>query len=175
MNIVNTRIVQRFDTLDSWEEANPTLLDGELAVISTDNQVRFKVGDGQTTFHDLPFIDQQKISTVSAFANILSAKSAAVGYQNAAGTNSLAVGNDVSAATQHAVAMGRKAATSSNGVFVFNGDNAYLAPTYYDHGVGTFNVNAPLSDIYVQESSLDDILSAKLSAKSSVTFVDWED
>ena len=161
MNVVNTRIQQRYDTLQNWQQRNPVLLDGELAVVATDNQTRFKIGDGEHAFNDLNFIDQLKLTTVSAYANVLSSNMAAIGFENIVGTHSLAAGTNTSAATQHAVALGYKAATSSNGAFVFNGDQNYIASPYYDHGVGTFNVNAPLSDIYVQQSAFSDILSDK--------------
>jgi len=62
------------------------------------------------------------LTTVSAFANILSVNNAAIGFQNSVGTHSLAAGTDTSANGQHAIALGYKAAASSNGAFVFNGD-----------------------------------------------------
>lgn len=159
MNVVNTRISQRYDTLQNWTQRNPTLLEGELAVVATDNQTRFKIGDGQHTFNELNFIDQLKLTTVSAFANILSVNNAAIGFQNSVGTHSLAAGTDTSANGQHAIALGYKAAASSNGAFVFNGDQSYLAQPYYDHGAGTFNVNAPLSNVYIEDSNIKTALS----------------
>lgn len=124
----------------------------------------------------------------------MSINNLAVGWQNVANQQSIAVGYDVSATGQRAAAFGYTANASDNGAFVFNGDNSYPAVSVYEsHGVGTFNINAPLSDIYVQENTLDNILcdistyyqktetssaveiGSALEQKSKVMFVEWED
>lgn len=67
MPTLNTRIKLKYDTLANWSTANPVLLAGEVAVVaipteseSTVGQVTkpaivFKVGDGTTTFANLPY------------------------------------------------------------------------------------------------------------------------
>lgn len=173
MNNVSTRIAQRIDTLANWESADPILLSGELAIVSTEVQTLFKVGNGTSSFTQLPFVDQTQLSTLSAYATYVSADSLVVGYQNIASAHSIAAGSNTSALAQHSIALGNKAATSSVGSFVFNGDNGYLASAYYDHGVGTFNVNAPLSDIWIQEQSLDKVLAVPAVFKTLQLVKPW--
>ena len=67
MPTLNTRIKLKYDTLANWSTANPVLLVGEVAVVaipteseSTVGQVTkpaivFKVGDGTSTFTELPY------------------------------------------------------------------------------------------------------------------------
>ena len=67
MPTLSTRIKLKYDTLANWSTANPVLLAGEVAVVaipteseSTVGQVTkpaivFKVGDGTTTFANLPY------------------------------------------------------------------------------------------------------------------------
>lgn len=56
---LNTRIKLRNDTLASFTSANPVLLKGEVAVVeTTDEGLRFKVGDGVTAFNSLHFYDE---------------------------------------------------------------------------------------------------------------------
>lgn len=64
-NILNTRIRLKYDTLANWSSNNPTLLEGELAIVSIPNgatqevnsvsapQILFKVGPGE--FNSLPY------------------------------------------------------------------------------------------------------------------------
>lgn len=51
------RIQNRHSTGTEWEEANPLLLDGEMAVVRIDGETRLKIGDGVNYYNDLPFID----------------------------------------------------------------------------------------------------------------------
>lgn len=65
-NYLNTRIKLRYDTLENWKSNDPTLLDGELAIVAiptsskdlqiegtTPPQILFKVGPG--AFNSLPY------------------------------------------------------------------------------------------------------------------------
>jgi hypothetical protein len=65
-NYLNTRIKLRYDELENWKSNNPTLLDGELAIVAiptnskdlqtegtTPPQILFKVGPG--AFNSLPY------------------------------------------------------------------------------------------------------------------------
>lgn len=61
---LNTRISLRYDTYANWNEKNPTLLAGEIAVVvipadtkqvSQEPAILFKVGDGTTDFKTLPY------------------------------------------------------------------------------------------------------------------------
>ena len=87
----------------------------------------------------------------------------------------MAVGSNVSAQAQHSIALGNKAATSSLDSFVFNGDNSYLAQPYYDHGEGTFNVNVPLSGIWIQDKSLDKVLAVPGMFKTLQLIKPWSE
>lgn len=67
MPTLNTRIKLKYDTLANWSTANPVLLAGEVAVVAiptesettvgqvTKPAIVFKVGDGTTTFANLPY------------------------------------------------------------------------------------------------------------------------
>lgn len=61
---LNTRIKNKVDTYENWTSANPTLLAGEIAIVTVPGSTGavqqepatlFKVGDGTTAFSDLPF------------------------------------------------------------------------------------------------------------------------
>lgn len=61
---LNTRIKNKVDTYKNWTSANPTLLAGEIAIVTIPGSTGavqqepatlFKVGDGVTAFKDLPF------------------------------------------------------------------------------------------------------------------------
>jgi len=50
MNVVSTRIAQRYDTLNNWQLSDPVLLNGEIAVVSSGNYIKFKIGNGISSF-----------------------------------------------------------------------------------------------------------------------------
>lgn len=61
---LNTRIKNKVDSYENWTSANPTLLAGEIAIVTIPGSTGtvqqepatlFKVGDGVTAFKDLPF------------------------------------------------------------------------------------------------------------------------
>ena len=54
---IQTKIQLRRDTSANWNTNNPILAAGELGVDTTLNRV--KIGDGTTTWNNLPFIDTQ--------------------------------------------------------------------------------------------------------------------
>ena len=72
-NTLNTRISMRYDSFDAWKSANPKLMRGEIAVVAVPavvapavNEVAevvsppailFKVGDGDHSFNDLPYVN----------------------------------------------------------------------------------------------------------------------
>ena len=56
LNIISTRYKARYDTLANWTQANPILLQGEMAVIKDEDAIRVKIGDGIVAFNDLPYI-----------------------------------------------------------------------------------------------------------------------
>lgn len=56
---LNGRIRQKIDTSANWTANNPVLLDGELIIARTNaGETRIKVGDGTSTYTQLPFIDE---------------------------------------------------------------------------------------------------------------------
>ena len=58
---LNTRIVQKNDTIQNWEEASSFIpLKGEIIVYNSEenqNVPKVKIGDGETLVNNLPFID----------------------------------------------------------------------------------------------------------------------
>ena len=54
---IKTNICMKRDSLENWVDHNPVLRDGELAVVWLDPwTVKLKVGDGERSFIDLPYI-----------------------------------------------------------------------------------------------------------------------
>ncbi len=52
--ILNTRIKHKRDSEENWAITNPTLMNGEFALIDTsDASLKLKVGDGSTTYTSL--------------------------------------------------------------------------------------------------------------------------
>lgn len=49
-------VIMRRDTEDRWNEFNPVLRQFELVAVSTQDKIRYKYGDGTTSFKDLPYI-----------------------------------------------------------------------------------------------------------------------
>ena len=63
--ILNTRIQQKKDTDANWASNNPILLKNELIVVEMDSgECRFKIGDGTSSYTELPFI-------TSGFSSVL--------------------------------------------------------------------------------------------------------
>ena len=65
--VLRTRIAQKFATAQQWQDSQLVLLKGELAI---DNQNRIKIGDGVSTWSQLPFAVDGK-STAISFPNSL--------------------------------------------------------------------------------------------------------
>lgn len=56
--VFNTRIKHKRDSEENWTTINPTLLNGEVALIDTsDGSLKLKVGDGSTTYTSLSHFD----------------------------------------------------------------------------------------------------------------------
>ena len=56
---LQTRVQSKRDTSANWTQNNPVLLDGEVIVVDTNSgDVRFKVGNGTSTYTQLPFQDE---------------------------------------------------------------------------------------------------------------------
>ena len=55
---LNVRVKHKRDLEDNWELENPTLLNGEVALVNTsDGSLKLKVGDGSTTYTSLSHFD----------------------------------------------------------------------------------------------------------------------
>ncbi len=61
----------RHDTSANWGSENPVLLDGEIAV-TEDTPRKVKIGDGTTSWNDLPYIDSTAMSRSDSSAASLS-------------------------------------------------------------------------------------------------------
>lgn len=63
---LNTRIQGKKDTVANWETNNPVLLNGELiTVVTEDNNLRFKIGDGVSNYTTLPFQDEWLVTQIN--------------------------------------------------------------------------------------------------------------
>ena len=62
----NTRISLKKDTSSNWTQNNPVLLDGEMIIVTTNaGDVRMKIGDGASTYTELPFTDEKIIDSMT--------------------------------------------------------------------------------------------------------------
>lgn len=62
----NTRISLKKDTSSNWTQNNPVLLDGEMIIVTTNaGDVRMKIGDGTSTYSQLPFTDEKIIDSMT--------------------------------------------------------------------------------------------------------------
>ena len=64
------QVKQRSDTAANWTAKNPIIGDGELIVVTTSaGEKRFKVGDGEKTFTQLPYTDERIFNNVVTSVN----------------------------------------------------------------------------------------------------------
>lgn len=65
------RILLRRDTAFNWSQVNPSLRQGEIGIVlneqdGTGGGGRLKVGDGFSSWNDLPYIDDAGLDTLRA-------------------------------------------------------------------------------------------------------------
>ena len=59
----NARVQMKRDTSANWTSNNPVLLYGEIIIVDTDaGEIRYKVGNGTSTYTQLPFTDEAIIN-----------------------------------------------------------------------------------------------------------------
>jgi hypothetical protein len=66
-NTITVRHQLTHDTADNWSSHNPSLLDGELVVVTENyteenvekTRTRLKIGRGEKTFQDVPYVDEE--------------------------------------------------------------------------------------------------------------------
>ena len=69
---LNTRVKWKRDTSANWTANNPVLLDGEIIIVDTNaGETRFKVGDGTSTYTQLPFQDEDIQNSITEVNNNL--------------------------------------------------------------------------------------------------------
>lgn len=172
--MIQTRIKLKFDTLANWLANDIVLLDGELAIVSCDNQIRFKIGDGTNAFSQLEFTDQHQLSTkwlaAEAISQGIHAKSVPYGF---------AAGAFLSANAHFSQALGYGAETISSDqyAFVWSGDSTRAIGDYYtSHGSGSFSINPAdgLSGFWIGDQTLYSLLSAKQDAIVFGTTEQWK-
>lgn len=61
---LNTRIKNKYDTEENWQSSNPILYKGEMAYSVINGVIKCKVGDGETNYSNLPFINNPDESAV---------------------------------------------------------------------------------------------------------------
>ena len=72
---LNTRVQSKRDTSANWTQNNPVLLDGEVIVVDTNSgDVRFKVGNGTSTYTQLPFQDEYVLNQIPNVSNFVTAE-----------------------------------------------------------------------------------------------------
>lgn len=72
---LNTRVQSKRDTSANWTQNNPVLLDGEVIIVDTNSgDVRFKVGDGSSTYTQLPFQDEYVLNQIPNVSEYVTAQ-----------------------------------------------------------------------------------------------------
>ena len=73
---IKTRINLRKDVLANWEEKNPVLGSGEMAIVEDGNgDLVMKIGNGISAFNQLPYLYQQEFKTGKLTAKEATVKS----------------------------------------------------------------------------------------------------
>lgn len=73
--ILNTRVKWKRDTSANWTTNNPVLLDGEIIIVDTNaGETRFKVGNGTSTYTQLPFQDEYVLNQIPNVSNFITAQ-----------------------------------------------------------------------------------------------------
>lgn len=73
---IKTRINLRKDVLANWEEKNPVLGSGEMAIVEDGNgDLVMKIGNGISAFNQLPYLYQQEFKTEKLTAKEATVKS----------------------------------------------------------------------------------------------------
>src|SRR5699024_1442633 len=63
------------DTVANWESNNPILLDGEIIIVDIgEGETRFKIGDGTSTYTQLPFQDEYVINQIPNVSNFVTSQ-----------------------------------------------------------------------------------------------------
>ena len=71
----NSRIRWKRDTSANWTNNNPVLLDGEIIIVDTNaGETRFKVGNGTSTYTQLPFQDEYVLNQIPDVTNFVTAE-----------------------------------------------------------------------------------------------------
>lgn len=181
--IKNIKIRLRKDTIDNWISVDPILHDGEVAiVVGSNGNENLKIGNGLSSFSQLPYLYQNEFSSTNIYAKnlsstTLSSSSISQGYKAKASSTSLATGIMTEADSTFAVVHGIEAAVLSDDhyAFVWNGTNLEgIDDRYTSHGEGTFSINPVngLSGLYIGEETLDQILQ---DTDGNVTFKTWRE
>lgn len=64
---LNTRVKWKRDTSANWTANNPVLLDGEIIIVDTNaGETRFKIGNGTSTYTQLPFQDEYLQNSITS-------------------------------------------------------------------------------------------------------------
>ena len=72
---LNTRVQSKRDTSANWTQNNPILLDGEVIIVDTNSgDVRFKIGDGVSTYTQLPFQDEYVLNQIPNVSEYVTAQ-----------------------------------------------------------------------------------------------------
>ena len=71
----NSRIQWKRDTSANWTTNNPVLLDGEIIIVDTNaGETRFKIGNGTSTYTQLPFQDEYVLNQIPNVSEYVTAK-----------------------------------------------------------------------------------------------------
>lgn len=90
----NSRIRLKKDTSANWTANNPVLLNGEIAIVTTNaGETRFKIGDGTSSFTALPFQDEFIQDSITEVDDALLAHETDTGNPHAVTKSQVGLGN----------------------------------------------------------------------------------
>lgn len=91
--VLKTKINLRKDVLSAWTKADPVLGDGEMAIVEDESgQLAMKIGNGVSSFTQLPFLNQQELKTDKLTAKEATVKCISQGYSVSSTPTSMATG-----------------------------------------------------------------------------------
>lgn len=162
---LNTRIKNKVDSYENWTSANPTLLAGEIAIVTIPGSTGavqqepatlFKVGDGVTAFKDLPFASGL---AANVYSWALAAKKPAYTANEIQGLEDY-----ISEKIQDTITIPKDILTegSANGTVAFNGEDVAV------HGLGTAAYQA---DTYFATAEALNTANEELAKKANASEV----
>ena len=156
---LNTRVQSKRDTSANWTTNNPVLLDGEVIIVDTNSgDVRFKVGDGVSTYTQLPFQDEYVLNQIPNVSEYVTAQDPVGIVDTVPPTFG---GYTVDAFTLKSEIVDNTSSTATNAPLSANQGNI-LNQGIEANATDIENINAQIEEINTTVSGLSSSLTTKL-------------